>query len=122
MPSSFDAKHAAEQASVCARFDSAFAPVDPDLKVGVALETLERMPITGVRIAPENGTNGWYLWGGDSSDSPDFFKPVHAQHLIEILPLVVKYLALEPGFKFMVDHEGYEDVWREDMPVEEGAS
>lgn len=124
MPSATDLERAAaEQAGVCQRVGSPFHPVDYDLKLGLAMDTLRDMPITGVRTAPENGTDGWYIWGGEYSDAPDFFKPVHVHHVLELLPMIAKYLALAPGFKFIVDDEGYEDVWFEgDGGGEEDAS
>lgn len=123
MPSSIDLERAAaEQASVCERFGSRFTPMDYELKLGLALDSLHEMPITGVRTKPENGTDGWYIWGGEYSDAPDFFKPVHVHHVLEMLPMVVKYLALAPGFKFIVDNEGYEDVWLDDEHAQEGSA
>ncbi|WP_434657920.1 immunity protein Imm33 domain-containing protein [Chromobacterium violaceum] len=32
----------------------------------------------------------------------------------EYLPEVLKFLCLEPGYKFMTDQYGFEDVWKED--------
>ena len=56
-------------------------------------------------------TCGWYLWADEEmSEDDDFFKPMHVYHLIERCPNVVKYLALPPGWRFLLagDHE---DVW-----------
>lgn len=33
-------------------------------KLGIAMGTLGKEPINGLRHAPVNGTNGWYLWCG----------------------------------------------------------
>jgi hypothetical protein len=44
----------------------------------------------------------------------DFFKPMHAEHLEDFLPEVIPYLALEKGFRFIIDDTGYEDVWTAD--------
>ncbi|WP_455685330.1 immunity protein Imm33 domain-containing protein [Variovorax paradoxus] len=38
---------------------------------------------------------------------------MHVEHISEILPIAQKYLALAPGFKFIIDENGYEDVWYE---------
>ena len=33
------------------------------------------------------------------------------EHLSEHLPEILRYLSLPPGFRFLIDNEGYEDVW-----------
>jgi len=55
--------------------------------------------------------NGWYIWSGEWSNSDDFFKPIHVEHLIEKRPDILKYLGLDIGFRFQIDNKGYEDVW-----------
>lgn len=64
-----------------------------------------------MRLAPEGDTTGWYLWaGGEMSQDPDFFLPLHAAHLEEWCPLVIPYLVLPPGWRFQIAPD-YEDVW-----------
>ena len=46
--------------------------------------------------------------------SGGFYQPLHAEHLHDMLPQVVDYLALPSGAKFILDREGYEDVWLEE--------
>ena len=101
------------QRAICAKYNSRFIPAMNGLKIGLAIETLRLNPIHGVREQPLEGAAGWYIWGGAYSDAEDFFKPVHIDHLNELLPIVLPFLALEPGFKFITDAFGYEDVWRE---------
>ena len=85
---------------------------EPGSKLGIALTTLGQEPINGLRHPPEAGTNGWYIWCGDSqSESDDFFKPLHIKHIDEYLPIVKKYLDLPPGYRFQIDNNNYEDVW-----------
>ena len=87
-------------------------PPQPSSKVGIALSTLGDGPINGLRIAPSGDTNGWYLWcGGEFSDDPSFFQPLHIEHVPEYLPLAIDYLVLPPGHRFQIDAKGYEDVW-----------
>lgn len=70
------------------------------------------MPVRGDRLAPKNGTNGWYIWCGEQwSDDPNFYSSLHVEHLKEMLPLVLLYLDLPPGYRFIIDSTGYEDVW-----------
>jgi hypothetical protein len=99
------------QEELCKKYGSPVVASNVDAKIGIAIESLGQMPITGVRVRPENGTDGWYIYAGEYSDHPDFFKPVHVSHIAEILPLVLPYLSLSPGHKFIIDDEGYEDVW-----------
>jgi hypothetical protein len=83
-----------------------------DSILGISLKTLGKSPINGLRHKPENGTNGWYLWCGDKlSESADFFEPIHFKHIKTYLPEVIEYLDLPPGYRFLIDRNGYEDVW-----------
>ena len=69
--------------------------------------------LNGLRHPPGSDTNGWYLWPGENlSTDRDFFQPVHVEHLYESSPDVVPYLALPPGWRFLVA-PGYEDVWKD---------
>ena len=102
-----------EQLAICKKYGSAYVePEDAEI-VGVALETLGREPIYGVRITPAENATGWYICGGPRSDDPNFYQPVCLSHLRERCPSVLKYLSLEPGFKFLIDRSGYEDVWKD---------
>ena len=98
------------QLELCARFGvKPFKPFE-NLKAGVALATLTQTPIHGLREHPTTSTNGWYIWAGEFSDAPDFFDPLHAHHLHERCPDVMPYLALPPGYRFLIA-TGHEDVW-----------
>lgn len=86
--------------------------VAPEGMVAIALSSLGKMPIYGTRIAlPQNGTVSWFIHCGEHSDAADFYQPVHTAHMAELLPQVVNYLHLPPGAKFIIDDQGYEDVW-----------
>jgi hypothetical protein len=54
----------AEQRAVCVRVGTLFVPPSSFEKVGIALSTLPEQPLNGLRLAPEHGTCGWYIWGG----------------------------------------------------------
>jgi len=104
-----------EQKSVCERVGAAYFPCDPGVKVGIARNVLSGVePLHGMRIPPAGGTCGWYIWAGEYSDAADFFVPLHAAHLAEWAPLAVKYLALAPGWRFIVT-DTYEDVWYDEI-------
>jgi hypothetical protein len=74
------------------------------------MQTLGQTPIHGLRHPPAHDTNGWYIWAGEFSTSPDFFAPIHTSHLIERLPQVLQFLGLPPGYRFLIAAE-YVDVW-----------
>ncbi len=92
-------------------------PEKPDSgsKVGIALSTIGKTPINGLRHKPENGTSGWYIWCGEELGSEDdFFAPLHVEHIADYLPEVQEYLMLPPGYRFLIDGKDYEDVWYEE--------
>ena len=101
----------AVQRALCQEHGSAFVATPAAAKVGIALATAGRTPLCGLRSLPTADTSGWYLWGGSSSTAPDFFQPMHAGHLRQHLPQAEKYLGLAPGYGFIIDAAGYEDVW-----------
>lgn len=101
-----------QQRAVCKRVGADYWPVDGDLTAGVArnIES-NQVPVNGLRHPPESGTNGWYIWAGEEfDDSPEFFSALHVRHIPEIRPEVAPYLALPPGWRFLVAPD-YEDVW-----------
>jgi hypothetical protein len=96
---------------ICIKFGSKPLPPLAAEKVGIALQTLHLLPLNALRHQPENGTSGWYIWGGSElSTATDFFQPLHFSHLAQRLPNLVPYLSLSPGWRVLLapDHE---DVW-----------
>ena len=82
------------------------------LKLGIAIETIGKVPINGLRYKEENGTNGWYIWCGEEfSQADDFFSPLHIEHISEYLSEVEEYLDLPSGYRFLIDGNKYEHVW-----------
>jgi hypothetical protein len=102
------------QQQVCQRFGVEPYPAPSDLKVGVSRSVREgEIPLHGLRHPPEGDTTGWYIWAGPFSDDPDFFVPLHVEHLAEWRPEVLDYLALPPGWRFLLAPD-YEDVWEDE--------
>jgi len=99
-----------EQLAVCRRFQSDVVRVDAESKVGIALDTLQLDPLNAVRLRLENGTCGWYIYGGQLSEDPNFYQPLHVSHLSKYCPRIIPYLALAPGWRVLLANE-YEDVW-----------
>jgi hypothetical protein len=101
-----------QQDDICKRFDSEVITPIEFSKVGIALRTLNQLPLTAIRHQPTNGTCGWYIWGGEYSETDDFFQPMHVEHLCEHCPDLIPYLALQPGWGIVLAPD-YEDVWFE---------
>lgn len=101
-----------EQQRICAKYGAPPFEAPEDLKAGVSSNVRSHIvPVHGLRHPPEAGTTGWYIWAGDVlSADPNFFLPLHVAHLKEWRPEVVKFLALPPGWRFLIDGD-YEDVW-----------
>lgn len=95
---------------VCARYG--LTPHPPEEVVAIALNTLHKSPIYGSRVQlPEGGTVSWFIHCGEHSPASGFYQTLHTSHLVDELPQVLKYLFLPAGSRFIIDREGYEDVW-----------
>lgn len=104
-----------QQVEICSRFGAPYVCCDFDLKVGVSMNVRSgMMPLNGLRVEPDGKTCGWYIWAGEEwSNEEGFFVPLHVQHLGEWAPIILPYLGLAPGWRFLVT-TNYEDVWRDD--------
>jgi hypothetical protein len=99
------------QQSVCKRYGADFTPPEDSYKVGISGSALRgEVPLHGLRHPPESGTTGWFIWSGDMLEEQGFFTPLHLYHLAEDCPAALPFLALPPGWRFLVA-PGYEDVW-----------
>lgn len=104
-----------QQRELCREFGTRFEPPSPGSKVGIAIQTLDRLPIHGVRLPPTESTCGWFIFAGNEwSDADDFYQPLCVEHLPNYCPSVVPFLALPPGWRFLTDGNGYIDVWRDE--------
>jgi hypothetical protein len=102
-----------EQKLLCERYGSQFVDSPMTLKVGVSVNVKNGIwPINGLRHPLESDTTGWYIWAGEYSTDVDFFVPLHVEHLEEWCPIVIKYLGLSPGWRFLLA-SNYEDVWQD---------
>ena len=97
------------QSRVCRRYGAMEVPVADSDKLGIAVNVRSGLlPINGLRLTPDGRTCGWYIWaGGAMSDHADFFSPLHVAHLESWNEIVMPYLSLPPGWRFLVtpDHE-----------------
>jgi hypothetical protein len=101
-----------QQRSLCSAHNNcAFVRVVGEDKVGLAIATLGKEPINGLKHPVTRNATGWYIWCGEAfSTAPDFFEPMCVDHLLEQLPGVATFLALPPGYKFLTT-ESYSDIW-----------
>ena len=99
------------QQIVCKRYGADFMPPEDSYKIGISESALRgEVPLHGLRHPPESGTTGWFIWSGDLLDDEGFFMPLHLYHLAEDCPAALPFLALPPGWRFLVA-PGHEDVW-----------
>ncbi|WP_232828878.1 immunity protein Imm33 domain-containing protein [Kribbella monticola] len=100
-----------EQQAICDRFGVIPAEAPPDLKLGITTDIASALPLNGLRHPPDRDITGWYIWSGETfPDAADAFAPLHISHLATHCPAVIPYLALPPGYRFLVT-PGQEDIW-----------
>lgn len=106
-----------EAFELCAQFRVPPDVPNSGLKLGIATHTLHLLPLNGLRHAGTDTTCGWYIWGGPQlGAAPDFFQPLHAEHLASHCPQALRFLALPAGWRFLVA-PGHADVWFDDSLV-----
>jgi hypothetical protein len=102
--------HIEKQKEICEKYNSKWKPINEKSRIGIS-ENLNFEKLNGLRHKTEKGKVCWYIWSGEYSENDDFFKPICAEHLMQRNPKIIKYLALEEGFRFLITENGYEDVW-----------
>ncbi len=95
---------------ICQRFGAAFDPPSPSARLGIALATLELVPLNALRHVGQGRACGWYIWGGELSDDPAFFSPLHVSHVERYCATIMPYLALPAGWRVLLA-PGQEDAW-----------
>ncbi|GAA4277923.1 immunity protein Imm33 domain-containing protein [Aquimarina mytili] len=110
-------KYIEEQKATCVKYDANYVEADWEMFIGLGRGfDPKQNPINGLRHPIHDQTTGWYIWSGEDFDKSDdtFFEPVHLHHLIETYPDIIKFLGLEPGWRFLVaDNASYVDVWED---------
>ncbi|KGO88122.1 hypothetical protein Q765_03475 [Flavobacterium rivuli WB 3.3-2 = DSM 21788] len=104
-----------QQKAICDKYNVPCVPSNLNDMLGIAKNVASGlMPINGLRHPLDGNTTGWYIWAGEEfSEEHNFFKRMHVKHLQNINPEIIKYLALPPGHRFLIDDKGYEDVWED---------
>jgi hypothetical protein len=105
---------AVNQEAVASQYGAVFTPALPQDKAGVALSTLSLLPLNALRHPPGGGTSGWYIWGGvATSADPNFFQPLHVEHLATYCPAIIPFLGLAPGWRVLLA-PNRQEVWFDD--------
>jgi hypothetical protein len=102
----------AEQRTICDRYGANFqaSPFKSIIGLSRTFRTGD-WPLNGLRHPHKAATCGWYVWSGPIfSTDPDFFVPIHVEHLLDRCPTVLPFLGLAPGWRFLLAL-GHEDVW-----------
>ena len=105
------------QMEFCLKNNFPYFQLDWNQKIGISKNfNPELFPINGLRHPITESSAGWYIWSGDEfSTESDFFEPIHAYHLIEKYPELIKYLGLPVGYRFLYDQKkNYEDIWKDE--------
>ena len=105
--------HIKLQKELCEKYKSEWKPINKKLNIGLS-QNYDLEPINGLRHSAEKGTSGWFIWFGEYSEDPDFFQPICAEHLLNIYPKIIDFLGLEIAYRFQIDRNGYEDVWKDE--------
>lgn len=84
-----------EQLNICQKYDTLYFESPLTLKVGISKNVKAgAVTINGLRHIPEGDTAGWYIWGGEEfSEDPDFFIPLHVEHLKEWCPIPLSLIS-----------------------------
>ncbi|HFC8548897.1 TPA: hypothetical protein ACFRHE_000983 [Neisseria lactamica] len=107
-----------EQIIICKKYNTEIYPVSDVSKIGVAenVKQANLYPINGLRHRPKGDTNGWYIWAGENfSYNKNFFLPLYTFHLQIWRPEIIPFLTLPPGYRFLIGENGYEDVWFDEL-------
>ncbi len=104
-----------KQKIICDKYGAGFLESPVHLKVGISLNVKEgEQPIHGLRHFPTEDASGWFIWAGEYSDDPNFFQPLHIEHIEKWNSLILPFLGLEPGYRFLIAEDGnYIDVWED---------
>ena len=93
------------QIQLAARFGAVPSPPAQEVKIGVSenVRSTDVLPLNGLRHSAEAGTSGWFIWRGEELETAhDFFVPLHVEHLDTWCLEVIPYLALPPGWRFLL--------------------
>jgi hypothetical protein len=101
-----------KQRAICQKYSAEYCPPASRSKVGLSRDVDTNIePLNGLRHPPQGDSSGWYIWRGpELSDAEDYFQPMHVEHIPQECLEAADFLALPPGWRFLVA-PGHVDVW-----------
>ena len=98
------------QQKCCEHYSAQYTPVDEEQMVVISDGVYEGLPLEGVRYPSPDHMSGWWLTTDEYNGDTSSLKTVHYIHIVESRPEVAIYMALPPGYRFMLGGE-QEQVW-----------
>ncbi|MEI8644369.1 hypothetical protein P4S60_01650 [Pseudoalteromonas sp. Hal040] len=100
----------AVQHECCLNYKAKYTPIDQECMVVISDGVYEGLPLEGVRYHSPKHMTGWWLTTDEYNGDISSLKMVHFTHIVEYRPEVAIYMALPPGYRFMLGGE-QEHVW-----------
>jgi hypothetical protein len=98
--------------TICRLYSENYSPVEDDQTVGISKINQKLYPINGERTKIIGIFSGWMIWfGSEIPQGKTNFESMCKVHLKNKIPLIIPYLSLPPGYRFMIDDKGFEDIW-----------
>jgi len=98
------------QMTMCNKYSSKFLFPRINQKIVISDGIRDEYPIEGVRYESPEHMSGWWLTSNLYDGNIVSLKQIELHELILMRPELIKYLALDNGFRFILDKNG-EDVW-----------
>ena len=92
------------QEETCRRFKVGFTPAPGISRLGIGMDFREgAYPVNGMRSDADGDSSGGFIRSGtELSQDDDHFEALHVAHVQEICPEAMSYLALPPGWRFLI--------------------
>ncbi len=102
------------QMVVCEKYDSKFKFPFLNQKVVISDGVMDDYPVEAVRYESPEHMTGWWITTDLYNDDVNSLKHVDLSELILKRPDLIKYLALQDGFRFFKSETDY-DIWFDDQ-------
>ncbi|PKW29036.1 immunity protein Imm33 domain-containing protein [Flavobacterium lindanitolerans] len=98
------------QIKVCDKHSSKYLFTRVNQNIAISDGVLEGVAVEGVRYEAPEHMSGWYLTTDLYNDDINSLKQIRLPDLARRRPELIKYLALDNGFRFFVDSKN-DEVW-----------